>query len=88
MQVEKSVTVEQSVLDLCEQVAALLAAVKAAGGFEVSAIPAEVAAIVVGLPKIVADIGAIPAELSDSKLLALKSATLGVYEILAALGLK
>lgn len=87
-QVDKTVKVEQGVSDLFTQVAALIGAVKAAGPFGAGAIPADVAAVVAELPKIVSDVQMIPGELADSKMLCIKSANLGAYEVLEAVGVK
>lgn len=75
--IDVSVSVEKSSYDLMVQVAAFLKAVKAAGGFQASAIPAEIAALVAALPAVVADCAAIPADLAEDKLAFGKGIVLG-----------
>lgn len=77
-----SVDVDQAVLDVFNQVAAVIAAVKSGGG-----ITAEVSAALALLPSLIADLEALPAEVAGDKVLLVKSANLGAYSVLAALGL-
>lgn len=77
-----SVTVDQATVDVFKQVAAIIAALKSGGG-----VTADVAAALAVLPALIADVQALPAEIAGDKVLLAKSANLGAYEILAALGL-
>lgn len=79
-----SVSVEKSPYDLMAKLADLVKAVKAAGGFSVSAIPAEIAAAVADLPAIVSDCQAIPADLAEDKLAFSKGAALGAELVVEA----
>lgn len=78
------VSVEKSAYDLMAKLADLVKAVKAAGGFQVAAIPAEIGALVADLPAIVADIAALPADLAEDKLACVKGAALGAELVVEA----
>lgn len=80
-----SVSVEQSPYDLMSQLAKLVTAVKAAGGFSASAIPAEIGALVSELPAMVSDCAAIPADLAEDKVAFAKGAALGAELVVEAL---
>lgn len=80
-----SVSVEGSGYDIVEGLAAFVRAVKAAGGFSVSAIPGEVAAAVADLVPLLADFEALPADAKEDLLSLIKGVNLGAYDIAAAL---
>jgi hypothetical protein len=77
-----TVQVDQATLDFFTQVAAGITAIKASGG----SITADVTAVLATLPALIADVAALPAEVSGDKVLLVKSANLGAYAVLAALG--
>lgn len=75
--IDIAVSVEKSPYDLMAKLSDLVKAVKAAGGFTVGAIPAEVAALVADLPGIVSDCASLPSDLAEDKLAFAKGAALG-----------
>lgn len=79
------VEVESSGYDVMAHLAKLVAAAKASGGFQASAIPADVAALVVELPAIISAAGAVPADLAESKSEFARGIENGAWEIRAAL---
>ena len=83
--VDVSVSVEKSPYDVMAKLADLVKAVKLAGGFQASAIPAEVGALVADLPALVADCGQIPADLAEDKVAFVKGGVLGAELVVEAL---
>ena len=81
-QVQVSVAVDQATLDLFKQVGALIVAIKSGGG-----VTADVSALLASLPALIADVQALPAEVQGDKVLLAKTALLGGFEVMAALGL-
>lgn len=80
-----STSVEGSGYDIVEGLASFVKALKASGGFTVSAIPADVAAAVADLVPLMADFEALPADAKEDVLSLLKGINVGAWDIAAAL---
>lgn len=80
-----SVSVEKSGYDLVLQLATLVKAVKAAGGFTASAIPAEVVAAVAVLPSMVADVQSVKGDLAEDAVAFEKGVGIAFPELVAAI---
>lgn len=84
MKKDITVSLEASGYDLLLHVAAIVAAIKAAGPLNAAAIPADLSALIVNLQPMIADVAAIPAELAEDKLSVAKGAMLGAWSVVEA----